>query len=373
MLESGLVNLTMLQHHDPLESEPRYDAETLRKVTALAQQLKARRQETLSAREIEMIGAEVGLEPQFMQQALAQVTQPARVPTVEHAGFSPEVRYRLKTAATAWWAAAWTIPLMLAALPSQMWGEVAGVFWFLGWAVYIGVGIVLSSLAKSPDEIARELGTSSRPRTEGAPQTAALQARAPNRQVSRADLLDALFAIQHALEEHKQHRAFLSLDVVDSTGMKAGADPLVVEHSFGQYRGWVEGIVRAHGGEMQSAAGDGMMCVFKDEASALRAARELQGGIGGFNTDRNRLGRPFAVRCGITSGTVAIEPGAPIGHLNSPVLDRAAAIQKRAEAGDILVGSEVAAAALVELGGVAALPDFVNGERVFSWRAACPN
>jgi hypothetical protein len=56
--------------------------------------------------------------------------------------------------------------------------------------------------------------------------------------------------------------------------------------------------------------------------------------------------------------------------LNSPVLDRAATLQKRAEPGDIVVGSEVAAAALVELGGVAALPELVNGERAFSWKAA---
>jgi class 3 adenylate cyclase len=115
-----------------------------------------------------------------------------------------------------------------------------------------------------------------------------------------------------------------------------------------------------------------MMCVFRDEPSALRAARELQGSIDGFNSARNRLGQPFTIRCGVTSGTVALEPGTPIGHLNSPVLDRAAALQKRAAPGDIVVGAEVAAAALVELGAVAALPDTLNGERVFSWRAAAP-
>lgn len=353
----------MLQH-EPLHNEPRYDAETLRKVTALAQQLKARQQETLSAREIETIGEEVGLERRFMQQALSQVTAHKR----ETRGISDEARlHRLKALMGGWWAAGWTIPMILVTLTSRL-GDLSAAFFFLGWGLYIGLGILLTTLAKTPEEIEDEAqhGSKKHPPhfhgTEAAP--------APNRQISRADLLDALFAIQQALELHKQHRAFLSVDVVGSTGMKAGADPLLVEHSFGQFRAWLEEVIRGHAGEMQSAAGDGMMCLFRDEASAIRAARELQIRIGEFNAERNRLGQPFQIRCGITSGTVALEPGVPIGHLNSPILDRAAAIQKRAAPGDIVVGSEVAATALVELGGVAALPELVNGERAFSWRAA---
>lgn len=345
----------MLQHEP--QHEPRYDAETLHKVTALAQQLKARQQETLTAREIETIGEEVGLERRFMQEALAQVTTPASRASQASA---LERSHRLKAFMSAWWAAGWTVPLMLVTATGRL-GDLAAVFFFMGWAIYIGGGILLSMLSKSPEEVQE-------------PARHALPAQhstgPPERRISRADLLDALFAIQQALELHKQHRAFLSLDVVGSSAMKAGADPLSVEHSFGQFRAWVEETVRGHGGEMQSAAGDGMMCVFRDEASAIRAARELQDRIELFNMERNRLPAPFQVRCGVTAGAVALEPGMPIGHLNSPVLDRAAAFQKRAQPGDIVLGSEVAAAGLVELGGVAALPELVNGERVFSWKAA---
>ena len=53
-------------------------------------------------------------------------------------------------------------------------------------------------------------------------------------------------------------------------------------------------------------------------------------------------------------------------------LPTAAALQKRAEPGDILVSAEVTAAALTELGGVAALPEPVAGTSAFSWRAAQP-
>ena len=59
----------------------------------------------------------------------------------------------------------------------------------------------------------------------------------------------------------------------------------------------------------------------------------------------------------------------PLGYLHSPVIDRAAALQKRAEPGDILVSEEVAPAALMELGSLARLPDEFAGGAVFSWRA----
>lgn len=61
-----------LQHQT--SEEPRYDAETLRKVAALAQRLQSERQETLSAHEMEKIGAEVGLEPVFIRKALDRLT-----------------------------------------------------------------------------------------------------------------------------------------------------------------------------------------------------------------------------------------------------------------------------------------------------------
>lgn len=51
----------------------RYDAATLKKVTALAEQLQRQHEETLSASQIELIGAEVGLEPHFVRRAIEQV------------------------------------------------------------------------------------------------------------------------------------------------------------------------------------------------------------------------------------------------------------------------------------------------------------
>jgi class 3 adenylate cyclase len=188
--------------------------------------------------------------------------------------------------------------------------------------------------------------------------------------LSRAALLDGLFTLQRALEGQKQHRAFLSVDVTDSFAMKQNVPELAVEYSFGKYRSWVDEVMRACGGEMQSAAGDGLMGVFPTEAGAVRAARRLQEGLARFNADQNRLLLPFRIRCGVSAGAVAMEPGVPLGHLHSPVIDLAAALQKRSQPGDILVSSEVTAAALLELGAVTPLPEPVAGVPAFSWRAA---
>jgi len=351
------------QQRTPLTlEEPRYDRETLRRVTALAQRLQDRQGETLTAAEIEAIGGEVGLERSFIRQALGLVTEKSAAVQQAVAKVSPEAwRRTLAAFANAWWAAGWTIPfIMLGVMRGAMDTPLP---FFLGWGIYLGGGVLLTSL--SEDE-----KTAKRRRQRNQTQTT-VQAEPPAAApLSRSVLLERLFALQHQLEAQRRHYCFLSLDVVGSTEMKLGADPLAVEYSFGQFRAWVEGVVRACGGALQATAGDGMMAVFEEDAGALRAARRIQAEIGGFNAGINRLSQPFAVRCGVTAGDVALEPGMPLGHLNSAVVDRAAALQKRGLPGDIVVGGELAAAALVELGGLAPLPEEVHGSPAFSWLAS---
>src|SRR5581483_2804731 len=140
----------------------------------------------------------------------------------------------------------------------------------------------------------------------------------------------------------KQHRAFLSVDVVHSSEMKLGEPELAVEYSFGQFQSWVEESVRSLGGEVQSAAGDGLMCVFREDAAAVRAAGLLQQGMAAFNAARNRLATPFRIRCGVASGEVPAVPQGSLGRVHSPVIDRAAVLQKQAEPGGVVVSRELA-------------------------------
>ncbi|MBX7133098.1 MAG: adenylate/guanylate cyclase domain-containing protein [Fimbriimonadaceae bacterium] len=185
----------------------------------------------------------------------------------------------------------------------------------------------------------------------------------------RGQMLDQYFELQSKLHGQKRRLAFLSVDVSDSTGMKHHQEELLVEHSFSRYTRWVAEVAARFGGEIQAAAGDGVMCAFPDEASALRAAVALQQGIGEFNSTHNRLPRPFRIRCGVSAGEVPWEPGTPIGLLQSPVIDRAAAMQKVAAPESIVVSQEVEEIAKVELGQLTPIPDPIAGVSASSWLA----
>jgi class 3 adenylate cyclase len=188
--------------------------------------------------------------------------------------------------------------------------------------------------------------------------------------VSRDELLEQMIQIQKRLEGERVRRTFLSVDVVSSSEMKRSADELMVEYSFNQYRRFVEEIVAAEGGQVQTAAGDGTMAMFPSDAAAVRAALRLQNELAGFNAKHNRLPRPFHVRCGINAGEVALIPGAPIGHLQSAVIDRAAALQKSAAPDDIVISGDLSAEGLAALGRYGRHADSPEGGvRGFSWRA----
>jgi class 3 adenylate cyclase len=396
-----------------ITAERGYDEGTLRKVAALAARLQSRQQETLTAREIEAIAAEAGLEPGFIQQALAQL-----------AAEQPPAR-RKRAAATEFWSlvAAYGILLLWTTL-AVLWssdtrGWVSDVFNVLALYGVVPLALLLGFLVgrsragfaisaclilamtpaclnysfhylsrthpSDPIGIGAALVTAGLYAVLGAPligwvglqgaraREHCLPLPSAKLPVSRPALLNLLFSLQRQLEGQKERRAFLSVDVVGSSEMKRSAPELAVEHSFGQYRGWIEDVVCAHGGEMQSAAGDGVMAIFPADAGAVRAARQLQEELPRFNQEQNRLPLPFRIRCGVSAGEVAIEEGTPLGHLQSPVIDRAAVLQKRAEPGEIVVSAEVAGAALVELGALAPVPEPAAGEPAFSWRAETPS
>lgn len=54
-------------------ADERYDTATVQKALTLAQQLQTRHRETLSADELEALGSEIGVEPEFIRRALAQM------------------------------------------------------------------------------------------------------------------------------------------------------------------------------------------------------------------------------------------------------------------------------------------------------------
>jgi len=93
----------------------------------------------------------------------------------------------------------------------------------------------------------------------------------------------------------------------------------------------------------------------------------LQKEIAQFNATQNLLSVPFRIRCGISAGNVPVADETAIGQIHSHVLDRAAVLQKSAKPDSIVVGGEVAGAALMLLGEVSPLTDPPNGQPAFEW------
>jgi class 3 adenylate cyclase len=384
--------MRMKEKERDIIGEPRYDAATLQKVAALAARLQNAQQETLTAREVEAIGAEVGLDAAFIRQALKMIA----------GGPTKGVRHRALAQLVTWSNVAVRLLMPIVVVFIYLYPHLE--VHTLAVVLLTSAAVGLLTYALSQDDANRKLlawwlgsfmavggfrlcadlwGTDERTAmlvvTFGIAPIVGFAARLmgvfrfqKRRSRSRAALLEQLFDLQRQLEGQKQHRAFLSIDVAGSSEMKRSAPELAVEHCFGQYRAWVEEAVRAHGGEMQSAAGDGVMAIFPTDAGAVRAARQLQEELPRFNAEQSRLPLPFRIRCGVSAGEVAMDEGTPLGHLQSPVIDRAAVLQKRAQPGDILVGGEVAGAALIELGALAPLTEPVAGEPAFSWRAGSP-
>jgi class 3 adenylate cyclase len=385
----------------------------LAELLARAKQLEERERGQLSLAEMEKACAEIGLDPRYVRKAMAQLQREARHPDRQPAERrkvslpAASGVLRTKQELLAWAGGFWLpvfyaivallivphggagngplgfiisliVPFLLSWVPGFLTGRKrAGALfglWFATCMLFAMVAIYGSS-ARGGELLGRpEIEEWIEYAVVGVPMgvlgawVRAWVLPPPwHRIVNRQDLLDQLFALQKRLEGDRQRRAFLSVDVVGSWAMKRDAAELAVEHSFGALRSWIDGIVRECGGEMQIAAGDGVMCLFPDDALAVRSACRLQSEIDAFNAERNRLPTLFRIRCGISAGEVAIAPGTPIGFLDSAVIDRAAALQKSASPDGIVIDEGVSGTARAELRTLERLTALEDG--VTHWRS----
>jgi class 3 adenylate cyclase len=183
--------------------------------------------------------------------------------------------------------------------------------------------------------------------------------------LSRQELIRLVVVCQDRLGEHRQHAAFVSVDVVGSTKLRQGVPELESEHAFSNFRRFIEARVRQHDGQVQMSAGDGIMAMFFEDRLAVRFAREVLESLNEFNVKHNRLGRPFSIRVGASAGEVAIDRDLSLGQLQSPIIDRAAWLQKHAPTNSMLLGAELQLAADEELADTSPWPE--NESEGFIW------
>jgi class 3 adenylate cyclase len=153
-----------------------------------------------------------------------------------------------------------------------------------------------------------------------------------------ASLIAEQLRIQWRLAEKTCDTTVMVVDVVRSTQMKEGADPLEVEYSFRKFQTWIADIALSHGGEVTSIAGDGAVLSFPNCHNAFLSAQEIQRRMSSFNQSWNRLATRFRVRIGLHVGEVH----ADLGKVQfAQVIDIAAHLQKLAPAGGVAVTSEI--------------------------------
>ena len=130
----------------------------------------------------------------------------------------------------------------------------------------------------------------------------------------------------------------LFVDLVDSTGLVAGADPEVVRQRVNSYFEHVSRCIETHGGTVEKFAGDAVMAAFgvprahEDDAErALRAALQIVPAV-------DALG--MRVRIGVEAGEVVVED-AESTFATGEAVNLAARLQQAAPEGGILIGPAV--------------------------------
>lgn len=157
----------------------------------------------------------------------------------------------------------------------------------------------------------------------------------------REKLMSEFVRIKKQLEEMGRNLAFLSVDVVDSTGMKRAEDPITVAHDFAEYRKFAESKLNSYGCIKSTWTPDGIMCCFNTTEEALKAAQALINGLAEFNRLVKAMKQDFIIRCGINAGYLLFDDTLPLEEISDRVIDIAGHMQKHAEPNSIFVAKNI--------------------------------
>ncbi|HEX4048000.1 MAG TPA: hypothetical protein VH309_09215 [Elusimicrobiota bacterium] len=193
-----------------------------------------------------------------------------------------------------------------------------------------------------------------------------LAALARGENLDRKKILEIYGKSKRALENQQRPLAFLSIDIVDSTGMKVGEDPAAVECDMMLYRKLVEDILAA-GGALKSAwTPDGAMICFPGPENAVKAAQKLVADLRKFNASVKTIRRDFKVRIGVNAGLVSYDDSTPMDQMASRVIDVAGHLQKNCGINSVWTTKEVAEL-LRGAYALKATEHVVDGHAVFEW------
>ena len=146
--------------------------------------------------------------------------------------------------------------------------------------------------------------------------------------------------------ERRKLVTLLFCDVAASTALGEHADAETVREIMGRYFEQARETIERHGGTVEKFVGDAVMAVFgvpvaheDDAIRAVRAAADIQAGVGELNTElETRFGRRLAVRIGVNTGEVVAAGGARQMIVTGDAVNVAARLEQHARPGETLVG-----------------------------------
>lgn len=182
----------------------------------------------------------------------------------------------------------------------------------------------------------------------------------------RKKLLKEFAALKSKLDSMGQQLAFLSIDVVDSTGMKRDEDKYLAAYDFDRYNDLVISSLKKFGVVKYAMTPDGMMSCFRTVDDAVQAALTLLDKIENFNRHEKKIKRDFHIRSGIHAGFVYFDEEMPLEQISDRVIDIAGHLQKFAKPDSINIAA-TAIEPLKNRGGFNESTDVIDEQKVYQW------
>ncbi len=182
----------------------------------------------------------------------------------------------------------------------------------------------------------------------------------------REELLKLFAETKKKLDTMGRDLAFLSIDIVDSTGIKESEEKAAIEYDFKEYKKFVDEKLQANGSIKSTWTPDGVMSCFSTVDEAVKAARDVLTGLEDFNKNVKTMRKDFHVRCGINAGYVYFDDTLPLEEMSDRVIDVTGHMQKQAAHNSICI-AKPAIEPLKERAGFVPISKIVDGYEVYVW------